>query len=177
MFFSGCDDIIKNTNSDAIPIDGDVNISNEKGDIPFKDKSGYVPIIPPKKDTDTQKCTLNISQNELIGSNYTLNDSTNLSKSLLRNSEDMLQLSQSLQQSGIFTQNTYVKAMLELSEDIAEMAVKVGEMSDRILTMSDKIGTMSDRIIKTQKIQNANVVLTQKNIIQAQKNLNKILEK
>jgi len=181
FFLSGCDDLINNKNSDAIPILGDVNASTKDGDVPFKEivdinNSNYIPIVAPKKDTDDQKCTTNITQNELIGSVDVLNNSNDLSRSLLVNSQKMLVLSKSISESGIFTQEAYVKAMLQLSEDILEMADKIGEMSDRILIMADKIGDMSERILETQRIQSANVALTQKNIIEAQKNFNKILQ-
>jgi len=112
---------------------------------------------------------------ELIGASNVLNDSTNLSDSLLKNSEDLLSLSKSLLSAGPNVNTQYVEAMLSLSQDILAMADKIGEMADRILDMADKIGEMADRIIETQLIQNENVALTQANILEAQENLKKLL--
>jgi hypothetical protein len=47
------------------------------------------------------------------------------------------------------------KTILRLSDDI-------GVMSDRILLMAKEIGVMADRIVKTQEIQSANMLATQK---------------
>jgi methyl-accepting chemotaxis protein len=114
---------------------------------------------------------------EVIGSANVLNDSVNLSESLLENSEDLLALSESLLDAGSSVNKDYVKAMLQLSQDIGDMADRILEMADKILDMADKIGDMSDRILETQKIQGVNVALTQKNILEAQKNFNTILNK
>ncbi len=64
-----------------------------------------------------------------------------------------------------------ISAMLSLSDDIGAMADRIGEMADRILVMSDNIGLMADRILVTQEIQNANIALTQQNILAAQTNV------
>jgi hypothetical protein len=114
---------------------------------------------------------------EVIGASNTLNDSTDLSQSLLLNSQNMLALSESLLAAGSTANTEYVKAMLQLSTDIGTMADRIGEMADRILLMADNIGTMADRILETQRIQGENVALTQKNILQAQANFNSLLNK
>jgi len=53
------------------------------------------------------------------------------------------------------TIQTTSKTILRLSDDI-------GVMADRILLMAKEIGVMADRIVKTQEIQSANMVATQK---------------
>ena len=63
-----------------------------------------------------------------------------------------------------------IKAMLQLSSDIGEMADRIGEMADNILIMSDNIGLMADRILETQEIQSENLLLTQNTILQTQAN-------
>ena len=63
-----------------------------------------------------------------------------------------------------------IKAMLQLSSDISEMADRIGEMADNILIMSDNIGLMADRILETQVIQSENLLLTQNTILQTQTN-------
>lgn len=127
-----------------------------------------------------QKCTT-ITNQELMGSNNTLSNSLKLSQNLLLNAQDMLKLSQSLKDANparyinptIYAQTEYIVAMLQLSQDILNMANKIGVMSDRILVMGSDIGVMSERIIKTQKLQNKNIALTQKNILEAQQNFQK----
>jgi len=112
---------------------------------------------------------------EVIGASNTLNDSTDLSQSLLMTSQSILSLSESMLLAGSTANTEYVNAMLQLSNDIGTMADRIGEMADKILVMADNIGTMSDRILETQRIQNENVDLTQANILQAQKNFNTLL--
>lgn len=63
-----------------------------------------------------------------------------------------------------------IKAMLQLSSDIGEMADRIGEMADNILIMSDNIGLMADRILETQEIQSENLLLTQNTLLQTQTN-------
>ena len=53
------------------------------------------------------------------------------------------------------TLQTTSKTILKLSDDI-------GVMADRILLMAKEIGIMADRIVKTQEIQSANRVATEK---------------
>jgi hypothetical protein len=113
-----------------------------------------------------------VSLNTVIGSVNTLNDSTDLSTSLLFSSKNMLTLSKSILMTGSTMNTEYVKAMLQLSQDIGEMANRIGEMADRILVMADNIGEMSDRIIETQRIQSNNVALTQRNLLKAERNFN-----
>ncbi|SFV75833.1 hypothetical protein MNB_SM-3-302 [hydrothermal vent metagenome] len=114
---------------------------------------------------------------EVIGAANVLNDSTDLSSSLVVSSQKMLDLSNSLLEAGSTANPEYVASMLQLSQDILEMADKIGTMADRILVMADKIGDMSERILETQRIQNANIALTQANILQAQKNFQTILSR
>ena len=114
---------------------------------------------------------------QVIGASNTLNDSTDLSQSLLLNSQNILSLSESLLAAGSTANSDYVKAMLQLSTDIGTMADKIGDMADKILLMADNIGTMADRILETQRIQGENVALTQKNILQAQANFDSLLNK
>ncbi|TNF38026.1 MAG: hypothetical protein EP315_01785 [Gammaproteobacteria bacterium] len=64
-----------------------------------------------------------------------------------------------------------ITAMLQLSDDIGTMADRIGEMADKILVMSDNIGLMADRILVTQELQNQNVALTTRSILQTQTNM------
>ncbi|MEA3227959.1 MAG: hypothetical protein U9P38_02680 [Campylobacterota bacterium] len=114
---------------------------------------------------------------EVIGATNTLNDSTDLSASLVTTSADILSLSKSLVSAGSTANTEYVSAMLQLSQDILDMADEIAEMADRILVMADDIGDMSDRILETQRIQSANLSLTQSNILKAQANFNSILHR
>lgn len=63
-----------------------------------------------------------------------------------------------------------IRAVLQLSSDIGEMADRIGEMADNILIMSNNIGLMADRILQTQVIQSENVILTQNSILSTQTN-------
>ena len=71
------------------------------------------------------------------------------------------------------TTNTRVdnseKTTLRLSDDIGKMADRIWEMADRILKMADKI-------LETQKIQSKNLEMTQNNILESIKLINKTLE-
>jgi len=64
-----------------------------------------------------------------------------------------------------------IRAVLQLSSDIGEMADRIGEMADNVLIMSDNIGLMADRIIVTQGIQSENMLLTQNTVLQTQTNI------
>jgi len=119
-------------------------------------------------------CT-DVPLNEVVGSASALNDAADLSFALLENSKALLELSESLLAAGSTANKDYVKAMLQLSQDIGTMADRILEMADKILDMADKIGDMSDRILETQRIQGVNVALTQKNLLEAQKNFNLLL--
>jgi len=122
-------------------------------------------------------CSDSVPLTEVIGAANTLNDSNDLSTGLVTTSANMLALSISLVDAGSTANTEYVEAMLQLSQDILDMADKIGEMADRILVMADDIGDMSDRILETQRIQSANLVLTQTNILKAQANFNSILNR
>jgi len=127
--------------------------------------------------TDAGDYCTSVPLSEVIGSANVLNDSVDLSASLLQNSQALLALSESLIDAGSTANEDYVKAMLQLSKDIGTMADRILEMADKILDMADKIGDMSDRILETQRIQNVNVALTQANILKAQQNFLLILNK
>ena len=124
--------------------------------------------------TDTL-CNTSITATELIGAANSLNDSTDFTENLLQNSKDLLDLSESLLVAGSTANTEYVKAMLQLSKDIGTMADRILTMADKILIMSDKIGDMAERIVETQRVQSANVALTQENLLKAQKNFEQIL--
>ncbi|QOY55630.1 hypothetical protein HUE87_05230 [Candidatus Sulfurimonas marisnigri] len=70
-----------------------------------------------------------------------------------------------------FTLGDGIRASLQLSSDIGEMADRIGEMADNILIMADNIGLMADRILETQVIQSENLVLTQNSILTTQTNI------
>ena len=61
------------------------------------------------------------------------------------------------------------KTTLRLSDDI-------GVMADRIWVMADRILKMADKILETQRIQSKNVALTEQNILESMKLMNKTLE-
>jgi hypothetical protein len=63
-----------------------------------------------------------------------------------------------------------IRAVLQLSSDIGEMADRIGEMADNILIMSDNIGLMADRIVQMQVIQSDNLLLTQNSVLATQTN-------
>ena len=63
-----------------------------------------------------------------------------------------------------------IRAVLQLSSDIGEMADRIGEMADNILIMSDNIGLMADRILQMQVIQSDNLLLTQNSVLATQTN-------
>jgi hypothetical protein len=117
-----------------------------------------------------------VTLTNVIVSAKTLHDSTELSYAVLQNSADLLALSQSLINAGSSANTEYVRAMLRLADDIGTMADRILDMADKILVMADDIGDMADRILETQRIQSANVALTQENIRQTQDNLNSILD-
>lgn len=71
----------------------------------------------------------------------------------------------------LFEYRSALSAMLRLSDDIGTMADRILEMADRILTMADNIGLMADRILATQRIQAANIALTQNAILSTQTNM------
>ena len=123
---------------------------------------------------DTTCSTMAIS--DLTAATRTLNNSQDFSASLLQTSEELLSLSNSLIQAGSTANTEYVNAMLQLSEDIGDMADRILEMADKILEMSDKIGDMADKIVETQKIQSQNVALTQANLLKAQENFKSLLK-
>jgi len=112
---------------------------------------------------------------EVIGASNSLNDSTDLSASLVQESKALLDLSESLVAAGSTANTEYVNAMLQLSQDIGDMADRILEMADKILIMADDIGDMADRIVETQRIQSENVALTQANLLKAQENFLSVL--
>ena len=177
LLFIGCNDVIKNSTTNPDPIgSAEYNSSEHTTDqitSPTTSPDEYVPI---KSTTDSTAVCSNTTQNELIGSAQTLNDSIDLSNSLVQNSVDILKISESLMEAGPLIQTAYIRAMLSLSRDILTMSDNIGKMADKILVMSDDIGDMSDRIIETQKIQSANAITTELNILAAQNNFNKLLE-
>lgn len=61
------------------------------------------------------------------------------------------------------------QAILKLSDDIGKMAERIGVMADRI-------GIMADRISETQKIQNQNIELTQKSMLEMMNIMNEQLK-
>ena len=71
----------------------------------------------------------------------------------------------------LFEYRAGISAMLQLSNDIGQMADRILEMADRILVMADNIGIMADRILITQQIQNSNIALTQASILTTQQNM------
>jgi hypothetical protein len=64
-----------------------------------------------------------------------------------------------------------ITAMLQLSDDIGEMANRIGEMADKILVMSDNIGLMADRILVTQQLQTQNLEVTTNTLLATQTNV------
>jgi len=122
-------------------------------------------------------CSDNVPLTEVIGAANTLNDSRDLSAGLVTTSANMLSLSISLVDAGRTANTEYVRAMLQLSQDILDMADEIARMADKILVMADDIGDMSKRIVKTQQIQSENLASTRTNILKAQSNFNSILNR
>jgi len=100
---------------------------------------------------------------------------TKESNDILNTSINILNVSVQLAEEGENINTTYVNAMLRLSNDIGKMADRIGKMADRILFTEEQIGKMSDRIVESQKIQSNNLLLTEANLLQAQKNFNNLL--
>jgi hypothetical protein len=171
LFLNGCDEIVENTNTNPIPVGYELNSTNKDSNISDSNTSKYIPIKSYVTDDpkSTQKCS-DTPESELVGAAAVLNDSIDLSSSLILTANNLLSLSYSISSSGEYANSEYMKAMLGLSKDIAIMAGRIGEMSDRILVMSDKILVMSDRIVKTKKIQDKNVELTKKSALKAEEN-------
>jgi len=127
------------------------------------------------QDPKTKTCS-KVSTNDIIGASNAISDAEKFSLSTLKLSTNLLRLSESIKGASVYTNQDYISAMLQLSQDIGAMADRIGTMADKILIMSDDIGFMADRILKTQEIQNTNVDLTQTNILSAQKNLESVLK-
>lgn len=92
----------------------------------------------------------------------------NVATEALRLSLDVQTLSATAQ---ALTLKDGIVAMLQLSGDIGTMANRIGAMADKILVMSDNIGLMADRILLTQELQNQNVALTTRSLLQTQTNM------
>lgn len=122
--------------------------------------------------TSNQYCS-SVPVTEVLASSDVLLDSQKLSAGIVKTSEKLLSLSDSLLDAGSSSNDEYIDAMLILSDDIGTMADRILLMADKILVMADDIGEMSDRILETQRIQSDNVKLTQSNIVASQNNLNK----
>jgi len=127
------------------------------------------------QDPKTKTCS-QVPTNDIIGASNAISDAEKFSLSTLKLSTNLLRLSESIKGASVYTNQDYISAMLQLSQDIGAMADRIGTMADKILIMSDDIGFMADRILETQRIQNTNVDLTQTNILSAQKNLESVLK-
>jgi len=130
--------------------------------------------LPFSNDSTTSKeCTSaqsDLTEQEKINNiNKYLNSYTSLSNSNLEQSNNLLNNVIAISNMGISVNQTYIDSMLSLSNDIAKMADRILIMSDNIMIMSDKIGTMADRILLTQKLQNANVAMSQSNLLELSK--------
>ena len=125
--------------------------------------------------TEQASCSNISPAKKIIGAANALNNAQDTSSHLLETSITLLNLSESLLVAGSTANTEYVKAMLQLSKDIGTMADRILTMADKILIMSDKIGDMAERIVETQRVQSANVALTQENLLKAQKNFEQIL--
>lgn len=98
-------------------------------------------------------------------------------QSLLLLSQQLKEITQSYLDNFTQLNETYIKAMLRLSDDIGKMADRIGEMADRIVYTEVLIGEMADRIVVVAKEIIDFCSQTQKNLLQAQKNLNDLLIK
>ncbi len=192
FIFIGCNEVVQTTVSNPIPVNetDDKNETTQEGSREDEESSNVIDEKDNKEEEDKNEDNTTqeeetssseeveedycspISKSELIASTQSLDDSLDLSIALLNNSMNILTLSKSLVASGELTNLSYVRGMLEVSQDINRMAKKIGEMADKILIMSDKIGDMADRILETEKNISKNVLLTEKNILEAQKNFN-----
>jgi hypothetical protein len=102
----------------------------------------------------------------------TLNELDALSGNTLGLSNEVLGLSAlyTLTTGDAFAIKDGITAMLQLSDDIGEMANRIGEMADKILVMSDNIGLMADRILVTQQLQTQNLQVTTGTLLATQTN-------
>ena len=85
-----------------------------------------LPSISSSDINSSQFCSA-IPVKNVLGSSQALTDSNDLSTGLLKTSDNLLTLSKSLLNAGDSANNTYIEAMLALSDDILEMADKIGE--------------------------------------------------
>ena len=136
------------------------------------------PLIALNKQTQTIVDAITVTNNGFTGPT-TLDDETlvltqNLFKNVAAISGQTSLLSSDITllapTTDAITLGDGIRAVLQLSSDIGEMADRIGEMADNILIMSDNIGLMADRILETQVIQSENLLLTQNSILTTQTN-------
>jgi len=119
--------------------------------------------------TTTVSADFGITNNIPVTSlNKTILDNTFNSYILLDNNSfaeslNLLNIAKSLE-GAESVDDDYIRLILGLSTDIGTMADRIGTMADRILLMAGEIGVMADRILITQRIQNSNIEMTQKNL-------------
>lgn len=123
------------------------------------------------QDYENDACGLSFTTTDMINLSEVYNDSSDLSYSLLKTSQDFLKLSDSIAQAGSLMNDEYIQSTLALSQDILKMADSIGYMGDRILLTSDNIGEMADRITQTELTQSENILLIQENLLKTQTNL------
>ena len=158
------------------PVETVLNTVSEDSDSNLPINDDVVSQLPSNELTNEAQNCSDVLESELIGAAASLNDSADITASLLQTSQSLLSLSNSMTQSGIYSNIAYVSAMYALSQDVSTMASRIGEMSDRIILMSDEIAQMSDRIVLTQTIQDENLAKTQENITKAQANFTSLLK-
>jgi predicted RNA-binding protein with EMAP domain len=114
------------------------------------------------------------------GSQSTHATTLSMLESTLRQSQEILAMSQQIKDASIAIDPNnanadYIAAMLRLSADIGTMANRIGEMADRIVVTEGLIGEMADRIVVVAgEILTTNTT-TQSNLLAAQTNFSAAL--
>lgn len=97
----------------------------------------------------TESCTC--SESNSGSDNLALfNGNTQISQQYMMLSLSLLKQSQTMLTNIDGVNQSYIDAMLQLSNDIGTMADRIGEMADRIVQTEILIGEMADRILELQ---------------------------
>jgi len=124
---------------------------------------------------DTKVCKPATMSNEnAINSN--LNSYILLNNNALSQSVNLLNVAKTLEKMESVNKN-YIHLMLELSDDIGEMADRINVMADKILIMANNIDSMADKLLVTQEIQSKNLEMIQSNLQESQIILSNLLNK
>ena len=155
-----------------------VELNSSIASVELTSVSMCAPLIALNKQTQTVLDAIAVTNNSFTGP-ITLDDETLVLAQDLFTNVAALSAQTSFLSSDItllapttdaMTLGDGIRAVLQLSSDIGEMADRIGEMADNILIMSDNIGLMADRIVQMQVIQSDNLLLTQNSVLATQTN-------